>query len=312
MTGLVGSHQLRPLTGPPGGSPVEAFVVRGNDNLLRQTLDAHDADATIHLQSSTLANRPAAGVEGRKWVTTDTNEIWYDTGLAWVALGGGDPFPDGGFGPANANDEEWDGAATFAARGWTVTNDTYASGDVAINGTFTPSRATWTQQQSSGARLWIAERPLTGVDTTGPISLTFDVTGSDRTNHSSAIEIGFLRKSPSFFATTFTILNGNTEAQAYFRQWTSTTVFINATAANFGQVGGPRRYYLHLQRPAAGSIFRCFVSSDAVNWQSFPLATHDATGEYSHLWVRTNHSSYAGGRYQRLANNWIRVNRFSL
>jgi hypothetical protein len=80
-----GRHQLRPLTGPPGGRPIDADVVRGNDNLLRQKLNAHDADATIHVQSSALADRPAPGVPGRLWVTPNagTYRLWFDDGVAW-------------------------------------------------------------------------------------------------------------------------------------------------------------------------------------------------------------------------------------
>jgi len=46
----------------------------------------HDADPGIHVQSSTLALRPAAGTAGRKWMTVDGTVVryWYDTGSVWV------------------------------------------------------------------------------------------------------------------------------------------------------------------------------------------------------------------------------------
>ena len=88
MTPLVGQHQLRTFPNPVhGDGPVDANIVRTNDNLVVKTMNTHDADATIHVQSSTLAARPAFGVAGRVWVTTDgTPAIWLDTGAAWVAL----------------------------------------------------------------------------------------------------------------------------------------------------------------------------------------------------------------------------------
>lgn len=229
------------------------------------------------------------------------------------ATGGGGTggFPDASFGTPHDDDEEWDGAATFVERGWTVTDDTYASGDVALNSTFAPSRVTWTQPQSSGARLWIAERTLTDAGGAANLSVTFDLTGSDRTNHTSAIEIGFLR-SGSFLATTATIQSGNTEIAAIVRQWTAKSTPVNVTSVIYGQAGGPGRYYVHLQY-IYNTGYQAFFSSDAVNWQAFPLVSMTATSvEYDKLWIRVNHSAFTGGRYQRIANNWIRVNRFFL
>jgi hypothetical protein len=39
--------------------------------------------------SDTFANRPAAGIVGRIFISTDTNEIYRDTGTGWNLLGGG-------------------------------------------------------------------------------------------------------------------------------------------------------------------------------------------------------------------------------
>jgi hypothetical protein len=63
--------------------------VRGNDNSLRTAYVNHDADAGIHLQSSTFASRPAAGTAGRKWITTDAGsyKIWFDDGTRWHEIG---------------------------------------------------------------------------------------------------------------------------------------------------------------------------------------------------------------------------------
>lgn len=91
----VGNHSVSPFPSPVRGPAVDANIVRGNDNSLQQALVAHDADATIHVQSSTLASRPAAGVEGRVWVTEDagTYEVWYDDGSSWQQITGGSGSP---------------------------------------------------------------------------------------------------------------------------------------------------------------------------------------------------------------------------
>lgn len=90
--GVVSSHQVgvfvRPVNRVDGR--VDANEVRGQDNVMGKYFNAHDADATIHVQSSALADRPAFGVVGRVWVTTDgTPTAWLDTGTAWVSLSGG-------------------------------------------------------------------------------------------------------------------------------------------------------------------------------------------------------------------------------
>lgn len=85
----VGSHAISPFPSPVRGPAVDANLVRGNDNRIQEAFVAHDADATIHVQSSTLASRPAAGEAGRVWVTEDsgTYEVWYDDGSAWQSVG---------------------------------------------------------------------------------------------------------------------------------------------------------------------------------------------------------------------------------
>jgi len=86
----VSSHQTQPFQSPVRSTqPVNANVVRGNDNVLRSALNAHDADETIHVQSSDLASRPAFGVAGRLWVTpfgATEFELWYDDGTQWRSL----------------------------------------------------------------------------------------------------------------------------------------------------------------------------------------------------------------------------------
>ena len=85
MATTVGSHSVAAFTSPSNGDALDANVVKGNDNTLRVSYVNHDADPGIHLQSSTLASRPAAGTAGRKWLTTDSGavKVWYDDGANW-------------------------------------------------------------------------------------------------------------------------------------------------------------------------------------------------------------------------------------
>lgn len=84
MSELVGSLVIAAIAAPNNGDDQDADVVRNNDSSLRTGILAHDADAGLHLQSGTLAARPAAGSQGRKWFTTDGARIYYDTGSAWL------------------------------------------------------------------------------------------------------------------------------------------------------------------------------------------------------------------------------------
>jgi len=82
---LVSSHQVKAFVSPfPGPAPVSANDVRGNDNILRERFNAHDADASIHIQSGTLAARPASLAEGSTYFCTDTQDTYTYTGGAWV------------------------------------------------------------------------------------------------------------------------------------------------------------------------------------------------------------------------------------
>lgn len=91
MAVLVGQHQQTSFTQPvntPGvGDALDASVVRGNDNTLRTTYNAHDNDTTIHMQSGITAERPAYGNIGSVWLDRTTGLIYFDTGSAWSVLG---------------------------------------------------------------------------------------------------------------------------------------------------------------------------------------------------------------------------------
>lgn len=95
MPGLVNQQQQTAFLDPQNGqSPIDADQVRVNDEAVRLKHNAHDADPTTHVQSSTLAARPAFGTAQRLWVSTDGKRIYLDSGTAWdeigyVPLGGG-------------------------------------------------------------------------------------------------------------------------------------------------------------------------------------------------------------------------------
>ncbi|GBG16045.1 dihydroorotase [Novimethylophilus kurashikiensis] len=81
--------------------------------------------------SGTLAARPVAGVANRVYVTTDTNEIYRDTGAAWVRIGAatlanlGDMSISGPTGGQtlvyNGSTNKWVNASISAGTGTTVT-----------------------------------------------------------------------------------------------------------------------------------------------------------------------------------------------
>lgn len=84
----VAQNQLNPFPQPraPWNEQQAASQVRGNDNQIGKAFNAHDADATIHVQSSLASARPAAGVAGRFWYASDTNAFSYDNGSSWQDL----------------------------------------------------------------------------------------------------------------------------------------------------------------------------------------------------------------------------------
>jgi hypothetical protein len=89
MAVLLPRHTLKTFTTPVniGTGLVDANIVRTNDNLTGAKFNAHDADTSIHVQSGTLASRPATATEGSMYVGTDTALIYLYTGGAWITIG---------------------------------------------------------------------------------------------------------------------------------------------------------------------------------------------------------------------------------
>ena len=83
----VGGNQVKPFVGPMVGQTITANDVRGNDNVLRERFNAHDADSTIHIQSGTLAARPATALPGTTFFATDTQYTYPWVGSACLQTG---------------------------------------------------------------------------------------------------------------------------------------------------------------------------------------------------------------------------------
>lgn len=85
---LVGLHQTRTFSSPVLSSAgVNANDVRGNDNVLKTALNAHDADDRVHVQSGTFAARPTTAQDGATYFCTDTQDTYSRVAGAWVQSG---------------------------------------------------------------------------------------------------------------------------------------------------------------------------------------------------------------------------------
>ena len=117
--GLIGQNQQTTFADPQAGqSPISAAVVRNNDNALVAKHNAHDADATLHVQTGLLSARPAAGTAGAMYMD-ETGRIYRDGGAAWVEVG---------YARLAATDNIFTGNLT-------VEGNAALEGDVAIDGT---------------------------------------------------------------------------------------------------------------------------------------------------------------------------------
>lgn len=91
-TGLVSQHQLSAYANPQAGQAGTASVVLGNDNTTVTGYNTHDADPSIHVQSSAIASRPAAAAagSGAKWMSFDTGpstvRLFYSDASSWTEL----------------------------------------------------------------------------------------------------------------------------------------------------------------------------------------------------------------------------------
>jgi len=310
----VGRYQLRPLNMPSSGRPVDASVVRSNDNLLRIKLDAHDADGTIHVQSSTLANRPAFGEAGRFWITSDTLQTWYDTGSAWVELGGGGaPFPNDPNtfpGTPSVDDEEWEGSETLAERGWVVEQNDFTTRAV-INGDAGPSYISAHSPPSTAASVLAAYRLLSTGPSTGNLSVTFDCSSVYPTTLSMTFRCGLRRvASPGFLAKTGSIQNNGSQNAVVGNTFSAVNTITTTGTVNLGS--GLAKGYVHVQR-LSGGVCELYYSVDGVSWiRTADIGAGADSTAYDAVWFRIGLVLTGTGQRLTVSNDWIRVNRLFL
>lgn len=102
MAELVGFSPCPAISTPQRNDPLDADVVRGNDNTIRTAYNTHQADPGIHVQSSDLSARPAAASAGvgAKWINKDTSvgtprRLWYSDGTSWYEVSSSQAAVDG-------------------------------------------------------------------------------------------------------------------------------------------------------------------------------------------------------------------------
>ena len=84
----IGRNKVDPFPSPVNQQgPVDANIVRANDNLVGSAITAHDGNSLIHVQSGTLALRPAVLPNGGMYVGTDTGLIYFYVNGAWITIG---------------------------------------------------------------------------------------------------------------------------------------------------------------------------------------------------------------------------------
>lgn len=168
-----------------GTSPIDADEVTANDNALRGKFNTHDADDTIHLQGSTLAARPAAGVAGRKWMTRDAGSlrIFRDTGSAWEEIS---YIP-------SASDATITGIITFSSAPvfsapQTFADDVDVGGNLAVTGTLDAGLSTLSALSVSGD-IGVGDDITVNGDATigGVITATGAITGASFSGSGSGL-----------------------------------------------------------------------------------------------------------------------------
>ena len=84
----IGRNKVDPFPSPVNQQgPVDANIVRANDNLVGSAITAHDGNSLIHVQSGLLALRPAVLPNGGMYVGTDTGLIYFYVNGAWITIG---------------------------------------------------------------------------------------------------------------------------------------------------------------------------------------------------------------------------------
>lgn len=173
MAELVGFSPCPAISTPQRNDPLDADVVRGNDNTIRTAYNTHQADPGIHVQSSDLSARPAAASAGvgAKWINKDTStatprRLWYSDGTAWYEVSSSQAIVDGtAAAPGVAFSQDTDTGAfrpTTNVLGFTTAGAERgrinAAGAVkfSIDGTYNSSTGTGHELRSNQANLTLA------------------------------------------------------------------------------------------------------------------------------------------------------------
>lgn len=174
MAQTVGQHGVAAFTNPSNGDPLDATVVKANDNSVRGAYVDHDSDGGIHLQSSALAARPIAGTAGRKWLTTDAGSVklWFDTGAAWEEIS---------YVPTTGN-------PTFTSA--TLAGTTTNSGEI-TGGTLSPAALNLPAGTVIGSAT-LSNATLSGTTTTSTINTTGNSTITGNLNVTGTVTAGSL------------------------------------------------------------------------------------------------------------------------
>jgi hypothetical protein len=216
MPGLVGTYPIVPFTTPVNGDDLDAAVVVSHDNTTAAALTSHDADGTIHLQSSTLAARAGAGIVGRKWLTTDGLRVYYDTGAAWSEI---DYLCKTAGGTVAASTTFSNGLISSA--GTTLAAFT-ASGLATLSGGLTTTTGTFSGAVSTGALTATTGTFSNAVSMTAltATSGTFSGTITSDTPGSNFIQFSLSAAAKAFFGisgSAGSIVNGSVSGDAYIR-----------------------------------------------------------------------------------------------
>ncbi len=83
--GVVSANQQTSFSNPQNGQAPDADVVRNNDNALVAKHNAHDADATLHVQTGLLSARPAAATPYAMYLD-ENKRLYVDNGAVWAEV----------------------------------------------------------------------------------------------------------------------------------------------------------------------------------------------------------------------------------
>jgi len=251
----IGQHGVAAFTSPVNGDPLNATIVVANDNSTRSAYVDHDSDSGIHVQSSLLAARPAAGTAGRKWMTTDTGDVnlWFDTGAAWEEIAyvpsvGGNAATATALQTArNINGVAFDGTANItlpvaAADASTLTGATLASNVLASS--------------------------LTSVGTLTSLGVTGTVTASSFTGAGT----GLTGTAASLTAGGNAVLGANTFTAA--QEWATGTAIASAATINLNTATGNR---VHITGTTAITAVTLTRGPRTVIFDGILTLTHNAT-----------------------------------